>query len=173
MPEREVKEKIRIVDERTVEVDLPNVNGYERIAMECSASFAKLGGLAKDRIEDLKTAVSEACLNAMEHGNEGRPEARVVISMHLGDKDFRVSVKDEGNGIPHVPQSIDIRRKVERLEPPNGLGLFLIQQLVDRVDFNEKTDGGHVVKMVLKMESQTAPCPCDEDQTLTVSEGKR
>jgi serine/threonine-protein kinase RsbW len=148
-----VKEKIRIVDERTVEVNLPNVNGYERIAMECSASFAKIGGLVKERIEDLKTAVSEACLNAMEHGNKGRPEARVVISMHLGEKDFRVSVKDEGNGIPYIPQNIDIRKKVERLEPPNGLGLYLIQQLVDRVEFNEKTDGGHVVKMVLKMES--------------------
>jgi len=168
-----VKEKIRIVDERTVEVSLPNVTGYERIAMASSASFAKIGGLEKDRIEDLKTAVSEACLNAMEHGNKGRPEARVVISMHLGDKDFRVSVKDEGNGIPHVPENIDIRRKVERLEPPNGLGLYLIQQLVDRVDFNEKTNGGHVVKMVLKMENQTAPCPRDEGQTQSTAEGKR
>jgi serine/threonine-protein kinase RsbW len=166
-----LKEKIRIVDERTVEVSLPNVGGYERIAMESSASFAKIGGLEKDRIEDLKTAVSEACLNAMEHGNKGRPEARVVISMHLGDKNFKVSVKDEGNGIPHVPENIDIRRKVEKLEAPNGLGLYLIQQLVDRVDFNEKTDGGHVVKMVLKMESQPAPCPRDENQTPTVSEG--
>src|SRR5210317_699704 len=106
MPERKVKEKIRIVDERTVEVDLPNVNGYERIAMECSASFAKIGGLEKDRIEDLKTAVAEACLNAMEHGNKGRPDARVVVSMHLGDKDFRVSVKDEGNGISQIPHNI-------------------------------------------------------------------
>jgi serine/threonine-protein kinase RsbW len=166
-----LKEKIRIVDERTVEVSLPNVGGYERIAMESSASFAKIGGLEKDRIEDLKTAVSEACLNAMEHGNKGRPEARVVISMHLGDKNFKVSVKDEGNGIPHVPENIDIRRKVEKLEAPNGLGLYLIQQLVDRVDFNEKTDGGHVVKMVLKMENQTAPCPRDEDQTPMVTEG--
>jgi anti-sigma regulatory factor (Ser/Thr protein kinase) len=72
-----------------------------------------------------------------------------------------------------VPENIDIRRKVERLEPPNGLGLYLIRQLVDRVDFNEKTDGGHVVKMVLKMENQTAPCPREEDQTPTVREGTR
>jgi hypothetical protein len=53
------------------------------------------------------------------------------------------------------------------------LGLFLIQQLVDRVDFNEETDGGHVVKMILKMENQTAPCPRDEEQTPTVTEGVR
>ncbi len=168
-----MKEKITILDERTIEVNLPNVDGYERIAMESSASFAKFGGLAKNRIEDLKTAVSEACLYAMAHGNKGIPEARVVISMHLGDKNFRVSVMDEGDGIPHIPKTIDILRKVERLETPPGLGLYLIQQLVDRVDFNEKADGGHVVKMVLKMENQATPGPRDEDQTPMVMEGAR
>ena len=99
-------------------------------------------------------AVSEACLNAMEHGNRGRPDARVVVTMYLGDQDFRVSVMDEGKGIlSNIPRGIDIKRKVENLEPPNGLGLFLIQQLVDQVEFNEKIDGGHVVKMVLKMDT--------------------
>lgn len=149
-----MKERLKMIDERTVEVNLPNVDGYERIAMECSASFAKIGGLVKERIEDLKTAVSEACLNAMEHGNRGRPDARVVVTMYLGDQDFRVSVMDEGKGIlSNIPRGIDIKRKVEKLEPPNGLGLFLIQQLVDQVEFNEKIDGGHVVKMVLKMDT--------------------
>ncbi len=133
--------------------------------MECSASFARIGGLGKERIEDLKTAVSEACLNAMEHGNQGRPEARVVVSMHLGDKDFRVSVKDEGDGIPQVPQTIDIRKKVARLEPPNGLGLFLIKELVDRVDFNDETDDGHVVQMVLKMETSNSALPLRRTST--------
>ena len=148
-----MKEKIRMLDERTVEVNLPNVNGYERIAMECSASFAKIGGLVKDRIEDLKTAVSEACLNAMQHGNKGRPDSRVVVTIHLGEKDFKVTVMDEGDGIAVIPQSINIRRKVENLEPPNGLGLFLIQQLVDQVEFNKLKNGGHAVKMILKMEN--------------------
>lgn len=148
-----MKEKIKILDDRTVEVNLPSVNGYERIAMECSASFAKIGGLVKERIEDLKTAVSEACLNAMEHGNRGRPDSRVVVTMYMGRKDFKVTVMDEGDGIPVVPKSIDINRKIQNLEPPNGLGLYLIQQLVDQVEFNKLKNGGHVVKMILKMEN--------------------
>ena len=148
-----MNEKIRMLDDRTVEVTLPNVTGYERIAMDCSASFAKIGGLVKERIEDLKTAVAEACLNAMEHGNRGRPDSRVIVTMYLGDKDFKVSVMDEGDGIAVIPQHIDIKRKIARLEPPNGLGLFLIQQLVDKVEFKKVNGGGHVVKMVLKMEN--------------------
>jgi serine/threonine-protein kinase RsbW len=148
-----VNQKIRMLDDRTVEVNLPNVSGYERIAMECSASFAKIGGLVKERIEDLKTAVAEACLNAMEHGNRDHPDSRVIITMYLGDKDFKVSVMDAGDGMAVIPQHIDIRRKIEGLEPPNGLGLFLIQQLVDQVEFKKMNGGGHVVKMVLKMEN--------------------
>jgi serine/threonine-protein kinase RsbW len=148
-----VNEKIQMLDERTVEVNLPNVSGYERIAMECSASFAKIGGLVKERIEDLKTAVAEACLNAMEHGNKDHPDSRVVVTMYLGDKDFKVSVMDEGDGMSIRPQHIDIKKKVEGMEPPNGLGLFLIQQLVDQVEFKKLNGGGHVVKMVLKMEN--------------------
>ena len=149
-----MNEQIRMLDERTVEVNLPNVSGYERIAMESSAAFAKIGGLVKERIEDLKTAVAEACLNAMEHGNRDHPDSRVVITMYLGDKDFKVSVMDEGDGMPIMPQQhIDIKRKVDGLEPPNGLGLYLIQQLVDQVEFKKINGGGHVVKMVLKMEN--------------------
>lgn len=148
-----VNEKIRILDDRTVEVNLPNVSGYERIAMESSAAFAKIGGLVKERIEDLKTAVAEACLNAMEHGNRDLPDSRVVITMHLGDKDFKISVMDEGDGMSSIPRDFDIRKKVEGLEPPNGLGLFLIQQLVDQVEFKKMNGGGHVVKMILRMGS--------------------
>ncbi len=142
-----------MLDDRTVEVNLPNVSGYERIAMECSASFAKIGGLVKERIEDLKTAVAEACLNAMEHGNRDHPDSRVVITMYLGDKNFKVSVMDAGDGMSVIPQHIDIKKKVEGLEPPNGLGLYLIQQLVDQVEFKKINGGGHVVKMVLRMEN--------------------
>ena len=53
----------------TVEVRLPSQMGYEKVAMSTAASVAKLMGFPEDRIEDLKTAVAEACINAIEHGN--------------------------------------------------------------------------------------------------------
>jgi serine/threonine-protein kinase RsbW len=51
-----------------VEVRLPSRLGYEKGAMSTAASVAKLMGFREDRIEDLKTAVAEACINAIEHG---------------------------------------------------------------------------------------------------------
>ena len=37
--------------------------------MEKAAEVAREMGFSEDRIEDLKTAVSEACTNAIEHGH--------------------------------------------------------------------------------------------------------
>jgi anti-sigma regulatory factor (Ser/Thr protein kinase) len=42
-------------------------------------------------------------------------------------------------------------QSIEKLEPPKGLGTYLIKQLVDEVDFNGMTKDGHVVKMVIKL----------------------
>ena len=52
---------IQILNKYNVEINLPNEIGYERIAMACSATFAKMVGFGAERIEDLKSAVAEAC----------------------------------------------------------------------------------------------------------------
>ena len=148
------REMTRMLDENTIEVSLPNKLGYERIAMECSATFAKIVGFLPERIEDLKTAVSEACLNAMEHGNRNRPDTRVIVNMNYKDHVFSVSVTDEGEGMresPEILEEPDIEKKIENLQTPRGLGMFLIKQLVDQVEFNQITDEGHMVRMLIRM----------------------
>ena len=145
------RQTVRMLDRETIEVNLPNEIGYERIAMACSASFAKIVGFVPDRIEDLKTVVSEACLNAMEHGNKGHPDARVIITMDYKENAITVSVIDEGTGVQKIPAEPDIRKKIEKLEAPRGLGIFLIKQLADKVDLNQMTKDGHVVRMVIRM----------------------
>jgi serine/threonine-protein kinase RsbW len=150
----EERKIIRMLDENTIEVDLPNRLGYERIAMACSASFAKIVGFLPERIEDLKTAVSEACINAMEHGNQNHPDKRVQVTMNYQDQVFSVAVMDEGEGmdeILEIPKELDIERKIEKLESHRGLGLFLIEQLVDKVEYNQMTEDGHMLRMVLKL----------------------
>jgi len=149
----ELDKMVRRLDERTVEISLPNRMGYERIAMNCSASFARIVGFASERIEDLKTAVSEACLNAIEHGNKGRPDTRVFVTMDFNDDIFSVSVEDEGDGIPELPKDEVVMQKIEELKPPTGLGIYLIKQLVDQVEFNATTNDGHAVRMVIKLTS--------------------
>jgi serine/threonine-protein kinase RsbW len=147
----EEKEIVELLDEQNIEVSLPSKIGYERIAMQCSAAFAKMVGFAPERIEDLKTVVSEACLNAMEHGNKEDPNVRVTVKMNFKDSSITVFVRDEGTGVDKIPAEPDIKKKIERLETPRGLGIFLIKQLADQVDLNQMTEDGHVVRMVIRM----------------------
>jgi anti-sigma regulatory factor (Ser/Thr protein kinase) len=139
------------VNDQPVEVILSNQIGYERIAMACSATFAQMFGCPAERIEDLKTVVAEAIINAIEHGNKERPDAKVIVYMNYKDDAINVSVIDEGDGITYHPRKPNIERIMDNLDPPIGFGVFLIEQLADQVEFNEVTDKGHAVKMAINI----------------------
>lgn len=134
-----------------VEIILTNQIGYERIAMACSATFAQLLGLSSERIEDLKTVVAEAAVNAMEHGNKGLPDSRVRVSMSYKDNAINVAVTDEGKGIKIFPPKPNIERIIDQLDPPIGFGIFLIKQLADKVEFLPAPNKGHVVNMSINL----------------------
>ena len=140
-----------MIDENTIKISLPNKMGYERIAMECSAVLAKTLGMGKERIEDLKTAVAEACTNAIKHGNRAKPDSRVIVLMKYETNTLCVSVLDRGEGIENLPLEQDVLTKIKNLEPCSGLGVFLMKKLADQVEFNQKTDDGHMVTIKMSV----------------------
>jgi anti-sigma regulatory factor (Ser/Thr protein kinase) len=86
-----------------VELNVPSEPGNERLAMERVAEAVKELGLPTQRLERLKTAVAEATMNAMEHGNRCRPEVPVKIQVLTSEADLLVRITDQG-GSP-VPDS--------------------------------------------------------------------
>lgn len=139
------------LNNQSIEISLPNQIGYERIAMACSESFAKMLGLSLERIEDLKTIVAEAAINAMQHGNKARPDTRVTVSMTFKDDTIHIAVMDEGDGVKELTPTPNIERIVNELDPPVGFGTFLIRELADQVEFDKTADGVSVVKMAIKL----------------------
>lgn len=134
-----------------VKIVLPNTMGYERVAMACSAAFAKMHGLPAERIEDLKTIVAEAAINAMQHGNCGRTDARVNVLLKVTANILNVKVTDEGYGFKKKIKDPDIDRIIAMLDKPVGFGVFLIRNLADRVEFKSLPEGGHVVEMLINI----------------------
>jgi len=137
------------LEDHQIEVTVPSELGYERIARACAASFARMLGFPADRIEDIKTVVAEAVINAMQHGNTDSQDAKVAVSMNFKDDSLHIAVTDSGSGITELPPKPDIDRIIENIDPPVGFGTFIIRQLADKVEFNAMTDGGHVVKMTI------------------------
>ena len=136
----------------TVEVRLPSRMGYEKVAMSAAASVAKLMGFAEDRIEDLKTAIAEACINAIEHGNRLNEKLSVGVVLSAQADKLEVKVIDDGSGIHKVPAKPDIDRKMHGEEGPRGIGMFLIQALVDEAEWVAGDDGSSYVRLVIRLD---------------------
>ena len=83
----------------SVEVRLPSELGFEKIAMSTAAGMAALMGFSEDRIEDLKTAVAEACINAIEHGNRFDDQLDVGVVLSSNDDELEIKVIDDGRGL--------------------------------------------------------------------------
>ncbi len=140
-----------MLDDQTVELNLPSKLGYERVAIGGVAAFAKSVGFSSPRIEDLKTSVAEACTNAVQHGNEGKPAARVLVTAKFANDVLWISVCDEGNGLKSELKDPVIERILDNLDPPVGFGVFLMKRLMDNVEFDRTSNHLHEVRMMMKL----------------------
>ena len=134
------------------EFSVPSEPGNERLVMETVAEA--VGGLdiRGENLERLKTAVAEATMNAMEHGNKYRPEVPVEVRVEVAERDLMVSITDRGSGPPpsrggDVP---DLEAKLEGMQTPRGWGLFLIKSMVDEMSISGD-DGHHTIELVVHL----------------------
>jgi serine/threonine-protein kinase RsbW len=134
------------------ELRLPTRLGFEKVAMSTAASVAELMGFSPDRVEDLKTAVSEACINAIEHGNQLNELLGVVVTLSMDEESLEVKIRDHGPGVHEPMHAPDIDRKMMGEEDPRGMGMFLIQALVDEVEYvSEQAGGGSYARLVIHL----------------------
>lgn len=138
-----------VLDEFTV----PSEPGNERLAMKRVAEVVREHGLSARRLEQLKTAVAEATMNAMEHGNHYSPDLPVVISVRATKDAVAVRITDEGNSPATLPttDAPDLEAKLAELQTPRGWGLFLIKNLVDEMRVTSD-DTHHTVELIVSLE---------------------
>ena len=134
------------------EFELPSAPGNEREAIDRVERAVADLELEAARLQRLKTAVAEATMNAMEHGNEYRADRPVSIRvLHTADS-LRVQVTDLGGAadLPE-PEAPDLEAKLAGRQKPRGWGLFLIERMVDEARVTG--DGGrHTLELVLRLQ---------------------
>jgi anti-sigma regulatory factor (Ser/Thr protein kinase) len=130
---------------------VPSEAGNERRAMEEVAGTVEGLGLPDRTLERLKTAVAEATMNAMEHGNRYREEAPVLIEVSATDAELSVKITDEGSGpAAFDPQTPDLEAKLDGAQTPRGWGLFLIKSMVDEMNVTGD-ERHHTVELILHL----------------------
>jgi serine phosphatase RsbU (regulator of sigma subunit)/anti-sigma regulatory factor (Ser/Thr protein kinase) len=131
---------------------VPSAPDNEREAMEQVAAAVAGLDLSADRLERLKTAVAEATMNAMEHGNHYDANLPVAVQVRASSDMLTVSITDHGGGKEILDgEAPDLEAKLAGLQSPRGWGLFLIRSMVD--DMNVTSDDvHHTVELVMHLQ---------------------
>ena len=136
--------------EQLLELHLPNILGAEKEAIKKAVIIAEKLGFARDRIEDLKTALAEACINAIEHGNKFDQNKKVRVTLAANNKSLEVIVHDEGEGID--PKKIPTKRVRDDGFPcRRGYGVCLMSNLMNEFYFEKNPGKGNNVKMLMHL----------------------
>jgi serine/threonine-protein kinase RsbW len=144
--------------ETLAEFDVPSESGSERAAMERVAAAVADLNLPSARLERLKTAVAEATLNAVEHGNVYDENLPVTVRVLITDDDSRrtlnVRVTDRGTSGPiPSPQTPNLQAKLAGEQSPRGWGFFLIEKMVDALRVSADP-AHHTIELFLYLEGE-------------------
>ncbi len=140
---------VATANHKRVEIFLPSVLGYEKVARNAAAAVAEEMGFSEDRIEDLKTAVAEACMNAIEHGNHEDRRTSVTVLLTAEPRQLEVKVADQG--LTPIPDTFPTPKRADT----RGWGMFFITQLVDELEISRLPEGGNQVRMVIYLTPDT------------------
>ena len=123
--------------ETSFELLIPNELGSEKLVRQTLAWLLPRLGFEGARIADVQTAVSEACINAIEHGNDGLPDRRVRVTLGYTREQFYALIADEGVRCCDlsITSPATISQKIAGLAPARGMGLQMMRALVDEVGF--------------------------------------
>ena len=120
----------------TTGFSVPGEEGNERLAMDRVAAAVADLGIAPARLERLKTAVSEATMNAIEYGSQGRADVPVDVEVEATPDAVIVRITDRAlsGAVPDDAETPDIDLKLAGTQKARGWGLFLIKNMVDSMD---------------------------------------
>ena len=142
-----------------VNFSLTSVRGQERVAIQQVTQAVASLNLSTKRLKRLQTAVAEATMNAMEHGNRYQADAPVAIQVLMTDTALVVRITDEGQ-TPFLLQATapDLAAKLEGRQTGRGWGLFLIRNMVDEVHLRQDA-GRHSVELVMYLHEEGSDVP--------------
>ena len=112
-------------------------------------SFLKPLQVGEACLFDIRLCLEEALINAMKYGNHLQKNLKVQLRVEADPgEEIRISVEDKGGGFD-VKKLEDCTHQKNLLKN-RGRGVYLIRQLMDRVQYNAK---GNTILMVKRLHS--------------------
>lgn len=128
-----------------VDLSIPMQPDMEIIATTVAESMGVFMGLEENKVDEVKIAVVEACINAFEHSKS--EERRIDVSFSIDDSALIININDGGSGFDMDEAMAKIAEKRNEGIGDRGWGLTLIYELMDEVSI-ASTPNGTLVKML-------------------------
>lgn len=126
---------------------VPNRPEFVAVARLTVAAVATRLAFGVDAIEDIKVAVAEACTNALEHGcPECEGQQMITLTCDVTAQGLVIVIDDPGAGFD--PLTATRQRHGTLTLTERGLGMLLIESLMDEVAFESTPGDGTRVRMV-------------------------
>jgi serine/threonine-protein kinase RsbW len=117
--------------------ELESLQIFRDFITDCCAKYE----IPRDTVLDLKLAVDEACTNIITHGYKGMDPGSIILSFRIQPDRILVQITDFGHVFePVAGPKPDVEAALEDQEL-GGLGLFLIYQTMDNIDYASSEDG--------------------------------
>jgi serine/threonine-protein kinase RsbW len=132
---------------REVSLTLPMLPDMEIAASKTATAMAEFMDMSSDKIDEVRMAVVEACINAFEHSSASDHKVYVTFKV-LGDgspKKLEIAICDRGVGFE--PSAVEEPKIEEKLKAASkrGWGLRIINGLMDEVEIRSNRTGTTIV----------------------------
>lgn len=124
----------------TIKMEITANPEYVSIIRLTTSGIANKVGFCIDDIEDLKVAISEACTNAIKHSSDDR----FTIIYSMIENGLIIEIIDNGKGYDRSSVS---EPDIDNLKE-SGMGLFIIESLMDEVIVESQEGKGTSIKMI-------------------------
>jgi serine/threonine-protein kinase RsbW len=126
------------------EMIVPMGDDTEMIAAHAVEEIARRHEFNPRAINQIKTALVEACINANEHSLS--PDRKIYQKFTVEDDKIIITISNRGVKIPPNKQAESVH-EIEPNDGRRGWGLKLMRNLMDEVKF-EQVDDGTRIKLV-------------------------
>ncbi len=134
--------------EKNYHIKIPSQTDDLEVIRNFVAGVAKKVGFDGDEVNKIELAVDEACTNVIEHAYQYDMKKNIDVAIKIDYNKFTVVVTDRGKGFNMQDVEIpDMKRYLAEIRV-GGLGIYLMKQLMDEVDYHTEPGVKNEVRMV-------------------------
>jgi len=139
-----------------LELTIPAEAEWVGVVRLATAGVAHRLGFTYEEIEDIKLAVAEACNNAILHAVSEASEKLVQVQWLPSATHLEIVVIDAGSLQPHQLPLHKPHTEASSLDlPEGGMGLLLIEALMDEVEQSVNARGNTMLRMIKRLALDT------------------